>query len=100
MSKRYKVKFIPAAHNDLKEARAWYRQQNPALPKRFMEQVKKTVKQLATLPVTHAVRYKDVRIAQVDVFPYTVHYLIENNTITVIAVHHSAIDPDKWLKRR
>jgi hypothetical protein len=39
------------------------------------------------------------RIAHVAIFPYAIHYFIKNNTIIIIAIHHTAINPDKWLKR-
>lgn len=98
--KQYKIRVIPAAYNDMKEARAWYRSKNPQLPKRFSQQVKITMEQIRSWPTAHAVRYKDVRIANVAVFPYAVHFIIEADTIIVLAVHHSAIDPGKWLFRR
>ena len=97
--KRYKIYLTPEARNDLKEARAWYRKKNPSLPKRFMQQVKITLDNLSTLPTTHTVRYKEVRFAQVAVFPYAIHYLVEDGDINIIAVRHTAINPEKWTDR-
>jgi len=97
--KRYKIHLIPAARNDMKEARAWYRSKNPQLPKRFSQQVKITMGQIRSWPTAHAVRYKDVRIANVAVFPYAVHFIIEADTVIVLAVHPTAIDPNKWALR-
>lgn len=98
--KRYKVNLIPAAYNDLSEARAWYRKINPELPKRLHQHVKITMEQIRSLPTAHAIRYNNVRIANIAVFPYAVHFIIINsNTVVVLAVHHTAINPDKWLNR-
>lgn len=55
---------------------------------------------LRSLPTTHAIRYADVRIANVAVFPYAVHYIIENDRVIVLAVHHIAINPAKWTRGR
>ncbi len=99
--KQYKIKIIPAAYEDMKEARAWYKTKSNALPKRFTQQVKITMQHLKALPTTHAVRYKNVRIANIAVFPYAVHFIIDNHddTVIVLAVHHTAINPKKWTNR-
>jgi len=97
--KRLKLRITKEAYNDLKDARAWYRDKNPLLPKRFNTQVKITLENLRTLPSTHSIRYQNTRIANIGVFPYAVHYLIEDETIIVLAIHHTAINPDKWKSR-
>jgi plasmid stabilization system protein ParE len=98
--KQYKICIIPAAYNDLQQARNWYRTQNPELPRRFNQQLKITMERLRSRPAVYGVRYKDVRIANIAVFPYAVHYIIEPGTVIVLAVHHTAIDPAKWTQRR
>ena len=98
--KRYKVHLIEAAYNDLNDARTWYRKINPELPKKLNHQVKIAMEKIRTLPTSYAIRYKNVRIANIPVFPYAIHFIMEApNTIIVIAIHHTAIDPDKWMKR-
>lgn len=98
--KQYKVNLIPAAYTDLTEARAWYGKINPELPKRFNSSVKATMEQVRSLPTGHSIRYNNVRIANVAIFPYAIHFIIINsNTVVVLAIHHTAINPDKWLNR-
>lgn len=98
--KRYKVHLIPAAYNDLNDARDWYRRINPELPKKLNRQVKLSIEQIRSLPTVYAKRYHNVRIANIAVFPYAIHFFIEApDTVVIIAVHHTAIDPNKWLKR-
>jgi plasmid stabilization system protein ParE len=98
--KRCKIRVIDAAHTDMREARAWYRAKNPQLPRRFTQQVKIVMERIRNRPGVHAVRYQDVRIANLAIFPYAVHYLVEGDTVIVLAVHHTAIDPAKWAERR
>lgn len=97
--KNYKLKILPSAKKDWQEARIWYKQQNSNLPTRFNEQIKATAIQICKLPFSHAVRYKNVRIANTRIFPYAVHYLVEEETIIIIAIHHTAINPAKWKAR-
>lgn len=98
--KRYKVHLIPAAYHDLNDARDWYRRINSELPKKLNHQVKLSMERIRSLPTAYATRYDNVRIANIAVFPYAIHFIIEApNIVVVIAVHHAAIDPNKWLKR-
>jgi hypothetical protein len=48
-----------------------------------------------------AVRYDNVRTAVLDVFPYMVHFVLdeENQMVIVSAVLHTAQDSEKWHKR-
>lgn len=57
------------------------------------------MQKIQSLPAAYAVRYKDVRIANLAVFPYAVHFIIDADTIIVLAVHHTAINPQKWIER-
>jgi plasmid stabilization system protein ParE len=97
--RRYRVRILPSAYNDLSEARNWYRQHNPDLPKRFLTQVNLSIDRIRQSPYAYAIRYKQVHIANVNIFPYAIHYLITEETIVVIAIHHSAMSPDKWYER-
>jgi plasmid stabilization system protein ParE len=97
--KRYKVRILPSAYNDLKSARSWYRQHSPLLPKRLSQLVNRSIERIRQTPFAHAVRYQEVRIANINIFPYAIHYFLEENTIIIIAIHHTAISPDEWMKR-
>jgi plasmid stabilization system protein ParE len=96
---RHKVRIQPLAYDDLRQARNWYRQHNADLPKRLSQQVKLSVERIRELPLAHAIRYKNVRIASINVFPYAIHYLLKENTVIIIAIHHTAISPKKWKDR-
>jgi hypothetical protein len=68
--KQYKVLLIPAAYNDLHDARDWYREINSELPKNLNHQVKITMEKIRSLPTAYAIRYQNVRIANIPIFPY------------------------------
>lgn len=97
--KRYKIRLLPSAYNDLRQARDWYKQHNSILPKRLSQQVNLSVARISENPFAHAIRYKEVRIANINIFPYAVHYLIDDNMVVIIAIHHTAISPEKWIER-
>jgi hypothetical protein len=79
--------------------RDWYRQHSLLLPKRLSPQVNISVERIGLTPFAHAIRYHEVRIANLNIFPYAIHYFLEENTVIITAIHHAAISPDKWLKR-
>jgi hypothetical protein len=89
----------PAAYNDLQEARSWYQQINTELPKQFSHQLKITITKSQALPTIYALRYKQVHIANLAVFPYAVHFLIETDSVIILAIFRIAIDPGKRKKK-
>lgn len=51
---------------------------------------------LARNPHQYQVQYKDIRRAYLRRFPYALHYLIEGETVSVLACFHFRRDPQKW----
>jgi plasmid stabilization system protein ParE len=99
--KRYKVRLLPSAYDDLRNARDWYKQHGASLPKHFTDQLALTIDHIKVAPNAYAIRYKNIHVALLNVFPYAVHFFIieESNTVIVIAIHHTAMDPEKWENR-
>ena len=87
--------------NDVFEAKNWYKKQQIGLEKQFANEVKKTINYIIKNPLLFQVKYKDTRIVYTEIFPYGVHYHLDENskTITVLGVFHTSIKPNKWLKR-
>ena len=99
--KRYSVVIMPAALNDIREAKEWYNEQQQGLGTRFTKAVRATVKQIAHYPYHHAVRYSQARMAQLSVFPYLIHYYIDeiHSSIVIIAILSASRDPKIWETR-
>jgi plasmid stabilization system protein ParE len=83
----------------VKEAKAWYKKQMPGLEKRFGQAVKQAIFELARQPYSYAVRYKNIRIAHPDKFPYNIHFYIEEETVVIIAILFEGRNPDLRLER-
>lgn len=96
--RKYNILILPSAKKDISEARKWYSQYNKELPKRFKEELKLIAEALKLRPAAHAIRYRNVRLAQLRSFPYSVHYFIDETsfTVNIIAIHHTAINPLNW----
>ena len=99
--KRYSIVILPAALNDIREAKEWYNEQQKGLGTRFTKAVRSTVKRVAHYPYHFAIRYSQTRMAQLSVFPYLVHYYIDESlsSIVVIAVLSASRNPMIWETR-
>ena len=97
----YSSVILPLAKEDIREAALWYNQQSRGLGKRFTNEVRDRVKFIRQNPTACNIRYDQVRTAVLKVFPFMIHYIIDETTKTVIisAVLHTSRNPEEWEKR-
>lgn len=97
----YSLFYFVDARQDVKEAKAWYKEQKPGLEKRLAKSIKAAILKLQSNPLAYSVRYKNVRITHTKTFPYGIHYYIDdtNNQIVIIAIIHNKRNPDIAQKR-
>jgi len=98
----FKVIILPEANADIKEAAGWYNDRQRRLGKRFTKHLRAKVKTIQRNPKSNRIRYDNVRTAVLNVFPFMIHYLIDekNKIIIVTAVLHTSRNPDLWNKRK
>ena len=86
---------------DIKQNALWYYTRQKGLGIQFTTQIRKTINYIADFPLAFPEKYADIRVAVVDVFPYTLHYYYDQllNTIFVTCIFHDANDPE-ILKNR
>ncbi len=89
----YKVKILPAAKQDIREAAKWYNEQQPGLGLRFTSYVRHKIHSITANPLAFSVKYSDIRAVVLDVFPYMVHFEVEGNKIIISAVLHTSRKP-------
>ena len=97
----YKSVILPLAKEDIREAAKWYNGQQKGLGKRFTAEVREKVHFIRQNPKATNVRYNSVRTAVLNVFPFMIHFTIEekNKTIVISAVLHTSRDPEIWKTR-
>ena len=97
----YKAVILPPAKEDIADAAAWYTSKQKGLGKRVVQEVRDKVLFIRQYPKATAVRYNNVRTAVINVFPFMIHYTIneKKETIIISAVFHTALNPDRWTKR-
>lgn len=91
----YKILYFEEVRQDVKDAKQWYRNQSKGLEKRFAEDIKISISRLKSRPAVHAIRYKNIRVTHPDVFPYSIHFYIDEklNAVVITAIVHNSRDP-------
>jgi len=98
----YRTVILLPAKEDIREAALWYNKKQKGLGKRFTFQVREKIHFIKRYPQANSVCYDDVRTAILSVFPFMIHYSIDNQTktIIIIAVLHTSRNPELWRKRK
>jgi plasmid stabilization system protein ParE len=92
----YSIFYFDEVENDILEARNWYKASNEKLETRFLIAIENTIKRILEFPKAYGVRYKNIRIAHPPIFPYSIHFYIDDlqNRIVIIAIVHGRRHPD------
>jgi plasmid stabilization system protein ParE len=85
----YKIIYLKEARADVIEAKIWYKSQLVGLEKRFAKDVKIALEKLKTFPTSHSIRFQNLRIANLKVFPYCIYYFVDDDVVAIVAIIHS-----------
>ncbi len=93
------VIFTQAARAELIEAHDWYEREAPGLGRRFRREVERMVERISSGPRQFPIVFKTVRRALLNRFPYSLLFVMDSDTVTVIACFHASRNPLHWQKR-
>jgi len=98
----YKVVILPHAKQDLRDAKLWYESRVKGLGYRFLNDIKKKIEYIKFNPLASNIKYDKIHTNVLEIFPFMIHYIVENDTttITIIAVLHTSLDSEKWISRK
>jgi plasmid stabilization system protein ParE len=94
-----RARFNEAASADLKEARAFYGKGGREARKRFNAQVRAVVELLRRQPEAGTPKGGTLREYTLDVFPYSLIYVVEDDELVISVVRHHSRDPTFWHDR-
>jgi plasmid stabilization system protein ParE len=95
----YRVIFTQAARAELIEAQDWYEREAPGLGRRLRQAIDALAERMSNGPRQFPVLYKNVRRALLRRFPYALFFVIDDDTLLVIACFHASRDPSHWHRR-
>lgn len=96
----YNFRLLEAADSDIADAIEHYEGVRNGLSIDFELCIEEGYADILNSPLGYQVRYKDIRIKFIRRFPYGIHYIVEEEQITVISIFHQSKSPRKWIKRR
>jgi len=97
----FRSELLPSARKDIEDAAVWYQQVREGLGRKFTSEVRQKVEFICKNPHAFAVRYKTIRTAVLESFPFLIHYLVDSRskTILIIAILHTSRNPAMWDER-
>ena len=84
------------AERDLLAARSYYDQSSVKLGNRFVDAVFDVVTIARERPESCPVVGSGARAIRCRRFPYRVYFRVEPDRIVILAVYHTAREPDRW----
>jgi plasmid stabilization system protein ParE len=88
-----------AAKADIDSAFDWYELQTVGLGADFLEALNICLTQIQQNPFLYPIVHRETRRAVLRRFPYSVLYLVTDNSIIVIGCFHARRNPATWLGR-
>ena len=89
----------PEAEADLTEAFKWYETRVPGLGLEFIRTVDSLFNSIIRNPQAYPVVYKTIRRALTRKFPYEVFFMVDADSVVILAVFHAKRNPQRWQER-
>ena len=96
----YRVLIKPFAEKDATEAARWYNLQRDGLGVEFLFALEAKINAIKRNPKQFKVIYKNVRRALTERFPYGIFFIVERETIYILAILHTSRNPKIWKHRK
>ncbi|MEO7300837.1 MAG: type II toxin-antitoxin system RelE/ParE family toxin [Verrucomicrobiota bacterium] len=97
---RFKLAFHPLVRIDLVEASTWYELREPGKGQQLETEAHDVFRRFPDAALFYAVRFEDVRRANLRTFPHGIFYFIHSETVVVLGILHGARDSEEELQRR
>ncbi|MHB9022660.1 MAG: type II toxin-antitoxin system RelE/ParE family toxin [Armatimonadota bacterium] len=95
---RYTLRIRPLAEKDLQQAFSWYEDQRTGLGDDLILCVEAALNTISKTPLLFPTVHRQVRRALVRRFPYAIFYLIDGETIIVLAIFHCKRKPKRFFQ--
>ena len=94
-----RVSIRPEAQRDISEAAAWYERREQGIGMRFKNEVRTTSRRIGENALMFPAIDSRVRRAVLRGFPYSVYFIVEANSVIILAVLHQHRHPETWKTR-
>jgi toxin ParE1/3/4 len=90
------IVFRRGVGRDMAAAFRWYEAQRAGLGEEFLAAARSSFQSIQSHPEMHALVHGDLRRIVLSRFPYAVFYTVQPRRVLVLAVLHTARDPEIW----
>ena len=84
----YKLVISPEAFRDIELAECFYKTKD--LDKSFLKDLNAQFNFLENAPLSRQIRYRNIRIHLLEIYKYSVHYIVDNDVVMVLRVLNQA----------
>jgi hypothetical protein len=98
---KFNLSYYGIVKVDLIEAIEWYKNQKVGLGKEFEREVKRSKNRVQKNPLGYEIKYNSIRTAFTDVFPYAIHFMVDQpaRKVVIIAIVHQTRKPFLGIDR-
>ena len=89
----------PEAEAKLTEAFKWYEARASGLGLEFVRSVDSLLNSICRDPLSYPIVHKTIRRALTRKFPYEIFFVLETDTVIILAVFHAKRNPKRWQER-
>lgn len=93
------VVILEQAFEELKDAIAYYEEQQTGLGRKLKEEVSRHINWILNHPTVPRLRNESYRRVNLKVFPYYVPYIVRGKTLWILAIAHAHCKPEYWINR-
>jgi plasmid stabilization system protein ParE len=91
---------LPEAADEFDDAVDYYDQQQAGLGHRLRDEVDRHIRWIFEHSAIPRIRPGGYRRVNLKVFPYCIAYIVQGDTIWILAIAHSHRKPQYWIRRR
>jgi plasmid stabilization system protein ParE len=97
--KQYRLEAIPAVELDIEAAFEWYEREESHLGFEFLDELREAYVRILNDPLAYQSLRSGICRALTRRFPYAIFFTIEPEVVVILAVLHTARDPEEWQRR-
>ena len=91
------IEVLELAKLEIDDAREYYNLQTEKLGDSFRDDIKSCIDRIVLFPELYPRVVQDIRKSLLHRFPYSLFYVIEDETIIVLSVAHQSRKPHYWV---
>ena len=84
----YKLVISPEAYRDIELAECFYK--TKSLNSSFLNDLNTQFVFLENAPLSRQIRYRSIRIHLLDIYKYSIHYIVNNDVVMILRVLNQA----------